>query len=145
MHDLYQLGLWNANMREYLIASGGSVQYIDGLPDKLKALYKTVWEIDQSVLIQQAIDRQPFVDQAQSLNLYMSKISEARWNKLMFQAWKGGLKTGKYYLHSRPAVSPHKFTIDSTTQEQISKLIEKNSHGKAALEPLRDICEVCSG
>ncbi len=146
MEDMYRLGLWNANMKDYLLASNGSIQYIDGIPDDLKKLYPTVWEINQEVLVQQAIDRQPFVDQGQSLNLYVDDLNMNIWNKLMFKAWKGGLKTGKYYLHTRAAVAPQKFTIDPSKQEEMRKLLEKNTmkHGTAFLEPLRDVCEVCS-
>jgi ribonucleoside-diphosphate reductase alpha chain len=144
MEDLYRLGLWNNTMKDYLLASNGSIQYIDGIPNDLKELYPTVWEIDQEVLIQQSIDRQPFVDQGQSLNLYVENLNKETWNKLMFKAWRGKLKTGKYYLHSRPAVTPQKFTIDPSKQEEMRKLLEKNKHGTAFMEPLREICEVCS-
>lgn len=144
VEDLYRLGLWNSNLKEYLLASNGSIQYIDGIPGHIKELYPTVWEIDQEVLVQQAIDRQPFVDQGQSLNLYIENLNMAVWNKLMFKAWKGKLKTGKYYLHSRPAAMPQKFTIDPSKQEEMRKLLEKNKHGTAFMEPLRDVCEVCS-
>lgn len=147
MEDLYRLGLWNNNLKDYLLASGGSIQYIDGIPDSLKQLYPTVWEIDQEVLVQQAIDRQPFVDQGQSLNLYVEKLTMKKWNALLFKGWEGGLKTGKYYLHSKAAVTPQKFTIDPTKQDEMRKMIEKNiiKQGTAFLEPLHDICEVCSG
>lgn len=144
MEDLYRLGIWNSSIKDYLLASGGSIQYIDGIPDELKRLYPTVWEIDQEELIQQSIDRQPFVDQGQSLNLYVEKLKTSTWKKLMFKAWKGGLKTGKYYLHSKPAVTPQKFTIDPAKQEEMRKLLEKNKHGTAFLEPLHEICELCS-
>ena len=144
MEDLYKLGLWSSTIKDYLLASSGSIQYIDGIPDSLKELYPTVWEIDQEVLVQQAIDRQPFVDQGQSLNLYIENTNMEIWNKLMFKAWKGKLKTGKYYLHSRPAVTPQKFTIDPSKQEEMRKLLEKNKHGVAFMEPLVEICEVCS-
>ena len=144
INDLYNLGIWSNNVKEYLLASGGSIRYIEGIPDNLKELYPTVWEIDQTHLVQQAIDRQPFVDQAQSLNLYVPNISITKWNKLMFMAWKGGLPTGKYYLHSKPAVTPTKFTIDPSKQEEMAKLLEKNKHGTALIEPIREVCEVCS-
>ena len=144
MDDLYRLGLWSSSIKDYLLASNGSIQHIDGIPDNIKELYPTVWEIDQEVLVQQAIDRQPFVDQGQSLNLYVENLNMAVWNKLMFKAWKGKLKTGKYYLHSRPAVTPQKFTIDPSKQEEMRKLLEKNKHGTAFMESLREVCEVCS-
>lgn len=144
MNDLYNLGIWSNHVKDYLIASGGSIQFIDGIPDDLKKLYPTVWEIDQIHLVNQAVDRQPFIDQAQSLNLYVPNITTDKWNKLMFTAWKGGLPTGKYYLHSRAATTPQKFTIDPKKQEEMAKLLEKNKHGTAFMEPLREVCEVCS-
>jgi ribonucleoside-diphosphate reductase alpha chain len=145
MEDLYKLNIWNNSMKEYLLASGGSIRHIDGIPDELKELYPTVWEIDQKKLIQQSIDRQPFIDQGQSLNLYVENINTKTWTQLMFMAWRGGLKTGKYYLHSKPTVTPQKFTIDPAKQNEMRAILEKNKHGTAFLEPLHDICEVCSG
>lgn len=147
INDLYSLNLWDNNMKDNILASSGSIQYIDEIPAELKKLYPTVWEIDQAVLIQQAIDRQPFVDQAQSLNLYIQDLSITKWNKLMFTAWENGLKTGKYYLHSRAAVQALKFTIDPSKQEEIANKIasKKITHGTAFLEPLREVCDVCSG
>lgn len=145
INDLYNLGIWSSSIKDYLLASEGSIQHIEGIPNDIKELYPTVWEIDQSVLVQQAIDRQPFVDQAQSLNLYVPDLSPAKWNKLMFLAWKGGLKTGKYYIHSKPAVRPQIFTLDPAKKKEMDALIEKNKHGTAFLEPLHEVCEVCSG
>ncbi len=145
MNDLYNLELWNKNTKEFLLASEGSIQYIDGIPDNLKALYKTVWEIEQSVLVQQAIDRQPFVDQAQSLNLYVRDFNLVKWSKLMFQGWRGKLKTGKYYLHTEPAVMPTKFTIEPSKQAEMQILLAKNTKRSNFLEPLREVCDSCSG
>jgi ribonucleoside-diphosphate reductase alpha subunit len=147
LNDLYRLGLWSNNLKDYLIASGGSIRNISGIPDDLKRLYPTVWEIDQNVLIQQAIDRQPFVDQGQSLNLYVNGTNLEIWNRLMFKAWRGGLKTGKYYLHTRPAVEPQMFTIDPAKQKEMRELLEKNkilNKASDSSEVIREICEVCS-
>ena len=144
MNDLYNLGIWSNSIKEYLLASGGSIRNIDGIPAELKELYPTVWEIDQTSIVQQAIDRQPFVDQLQSINWYVANMSINKWNKLAFLAWKGGLPTAKYYLHSKAAVTPQKFTIDPSKQAEMLKLLEKNKHGTAFMEPLRDVCEVCS-
>ncbi len=144
MEDLYKLGIWNPTIKDYLLASNGSIQYIEGIPDHIKQLYPTVWEIDQESLVQQSIDRQPFIDQGQSLNLYVNDLNMTAWNKLMFKAWRGGLKTGKYYLHTRPAATPQKFTIDPAKQEEMKKRLEKNKHGTAVLEPLREVCDLCS-
>jgi ribonucleotide reductase alpha subunit len=144
INDLYNAGLWNDTLKEYLLASKGSIQYIDGVPDDLKKLYKTVWEIDQCELIQQAIDRSPFIDQAQSLNLYCEKLNFNLFNKLMHKAWKGKLKTLKYYMHSREATAPNNFTIDPSKQKEMKELLEKIKPGKGFMEPLKDVCEACS-
>lgn len=140
INDLYTLNLWNKSMKEMLVASNGSIQYIDGLPDEFKKLYKTSWEMDQKNIIQQAIDRQPFIDQAQSLNWYIPNVSLTEWNKLLFQAWKGGLPTGKYYLHSRATVDPQKFSISVETQEKFKKLLQT---GETTYKQPDNICDVC--
>jgi ribonucleoside-diphosphate reductase alpha chain len=145
INDLYNLGLWNNDLKDYLLACEGSIQNIEGIPNNIKELYKTVWEMDQCDLIQQAIDRQPFVDQAQSMNLYFNAFTYAKWNTAMFKAWRGKLKTGKYYLHTQPASMPTKFTIDPSKQKEMAELLHKTKRGTAFLEPLRDVCESCSG
>jgi len=140
INDLYHLGIWDADIKNYLLLYEGSVQNME-LPQRLKDLYKTSWEIDQTILVQQAIDRQPFIDQGQSLNLYLEDISPAKFNKLMSQAWRGGLKTGKYYLHTRPSVLPQKFTIDPAKQKEIEqKLASQNS---TFLDRPKDECLLC--
>jgi ribonucleoside-diphosphate reductase alpha chain len=147
IHDLNRLGIWNKEIVDYIKASEGSIQYIDGIPDDIKKLYKTVWEIDQIKLIEQAATRQPFVDQGQSMNLYVKDFTYKKWHDLMFTAWELGLKTGKYYLHSRPAAMPIKFTIDPKKQremEELMKKIKKDGYDKAFMKPLHEICGVCS-
>lgn len=148
IHDLYELGIWNKNLRDYILASkddAGSIQHIDGIPDEIKALHKTSREIDQKVLVQQAIDRQPFVDQGQSLNLYTHILTKTLWTDLMFQAWQGGLKTGCYYMHTRPAVPPQKFTIDPRKQQEMAEIVEKmkRERGNVKVEKIEQICEAC--
>ena len=144
INDLYEAGLWNDNFKDYMIASEGSVQNIEGVPDFIKDLYKTAWEIDPSVLIQQCIDRQPYVDQMQSFNLFVRDFSLTKWNKYMFQAWKGKLKTGKYYLHTEAAAKAAKFTIDPSKQKEMEALLAKKTSSHEFLKPLRDVCDSCS-
>lgn len=144
INDLYDAGLWNDNFKDYMIASEGSVQNIEGVPDFIKDLYKTAWEIDPSVLIQQCIDRQPYVDQMQSFNLFVRDFSLTKWNKYMFQAWKGKLKTGKYYLHTEAAAKAAKFTIDPSKQKEMEALLAKKTSSHEFLKPLRDVCDSCS-
>jgi ribonucleoside-diphosphate reductase alpha chain len=111
-NDLIRMNLWNDDMKNEIIAAGGSVQNIDTIPDDLKELYKTVWEIKQRTLIDMAADRAPFIDQSQSLNVFMAQPTAAKLTSMHFYAWKKGLKTGMYYLRTRPAADAIKFTVD---------------------------------
>lgn len=102
VHDLQRLGLWNEATRGRLVAANGSVQDIEGLPDELKELYRTAWEIPMRALIDMAADRGPFIDQSQSLNLFVEQPTIGKLSSMYLHAWKRGLKT-TYYLRSRPA------------------------------------------
>ncbi len=113
--DLIQLGLWNEEMKDRIIAHNGSVQYVPEVPSELKDLYKTVWEIKQKSILEMAADRGAFIDQSQSLNIHMEDTNFGKLSSLHFAAWKLGLKTGMYYLRTRPAVDAIKFTIKETT------------------------------
>lgn len=112
LKDLLDLGLWNADMKNRLLAAGGSVQAIEGIPDDIKALYKTVWEIRQRVLIDMAADRGAFICQSQSLNLFVDQPTPGRLTSMHFYAWKKGLKTGMYYLRTQAASRAVQFTVD---------------------------------
>jgi len=111
LNDLTELGLWDPSLKNDLIANNGSVQGLD-LPEDLKAIYKTVWEIKQRVLVDMAADRGAFIDQSQSFNVHMSDANSGKLTSLHFYAWKKGLKTGMYYLRSRAAADAVKFTVD---------------------------------
>ena len=106
------MGIWNESMKNQIIAAGGSVQGLAELDDDFKALYRTIWEIPQRALLEMAADRAPFIDQSQSLNVFMSDPNAKKMTSMHFFAWKKGLKTGMYYLRSRPAVDAIKFTVD---------------------------------
>jgi len=114
--DLIQLGLWNEEMKDRIIAHNGSVQYIPEIPAELKELYKTVWEIKQKSILEMAADRGAYIDQSQSLNIHMEDTNFGKLSSLHFASWKLGLKTGMYYLRTRPAVDAIKFTIKETTK-----------------------------
>lgn len=145
IHDLYRLKLWTPQFKEYLLSLEGSIQAIEGIPDEIKKLYKTAWEIPQQVLIDRAIERQPFVDQSQSLNLYIENLTKKEFTSLMFRGWRAGLKTGKYYVHTRPAVMPQKFTIDPELQKEMEELLAKEKNNRTEfLEPLHEECDLCS-
>jgi ribonucleoside-diphosphate reductase alpha chain len=111
LNDLIRLDLWDEEMKEALIASNGSVQNINGIPAELKELYKTVWELSQKVIIDMAADRGAFICQSQSLNLFVENPSKGKLTSMHFYAWQKGLKTGMYYLRSKAAVDPIKFTL----------------------------------
>lgn len=117
VRDLIQLGLWNEEMKDRIIAHNGSVQYIPEIPADLKELYRTVWEIKQKSILEMAADRGAFIDQSQSLNVHMEDTNFGKLSSLHFAAWKLGLKTGMYYLRTRPAVDAIKFTIKEPTQK----------------------------
>lgn len=110
--DLKKLGIWNPKMKNLIIEHGGSVQNIKEIPDNLKSVYKTVWEISQKVIIDQARDRGAFICQSQSMNLFVEDPTVAKLSSMHMYAWKQGLKTGMYYLRTRPKVKPVQVTIE---------------------------------
>lgn len=112
LKDLVKLGLWNQQMKDKIIAANGSIQNIPEIPEDIKALYKTVWEIKQKVIIDMAADRGAFIDQSQSLNLFMAQPNTTKISSMHFYAWKKGLKTGMYYLRTQAAAHAVKFTLD---------------------------------
>lgn len=109
--DLIHLGLWSSELKNKIIFHNGSVQDILNIPDTLKSIYKTAWEIKQRALIDQAVERGKFVCQSQSLNLFMAKPTIKALSSMHFYAWGRGLKTGLYYLRTQPATNPIQFTI----------------------------------
>jgi ribonucleoside-diphosphate reductase alpha chain len=107
-------------MKERLMASNGSVQHMDDVPQNIKDLYKTVWEVKQKILIDMSADRGAFICQSQSLNIFMENPSLAKLTSMHFYAWKQGLKTGMYYLRSKAAVDPIKFSLTAGYKEKYS-------------------------
>ena len=118
LKDLLNLGLWNDNLKNKLMSTSGSVQNIDEIPDNLKALYKTAWEISQRVVIDMAADRGAYICQSQSLNIFMENANFGKLTSMHFYAWEKGLKTGMYYLRTKAATDAIKFTVDKS---QLSK------------------------
>jgi ribonucleoside-diphosphate reductase alpha chain len=112
LKDLNNLGLWSEEMKNAMIANNGSIQAIEGIPKDLKDLYKTAWEIKGKNLIDMSADRGAFIDQSQSLNAFMEDANYGKLTSMHFYAWESGLKTGMYYLRTRPAADPIKFTVD---------------------------------
>mmetsp|Transcript_117063 Transcript_117063/g.372715 ORF Transcript_117063/g.372715 Transcript_117063/m.372715 type:complete len:847 (+) Transcript_117063:92-2632(+) len=120
VEDLDARGLWTDSLRQRLIARNGSVQELDEVPTDLKALYKTSWEIKQKVIVDMAADRGPFVDQSQSLNIFMRGPTVAKLTSMHFWGWRRGLKTGMYYLRTQSAVDAIKVTVDQKTMDEAS-------------------------
>lgn len=127
LKDLVERGLWTADVRNQIIADKGSVQNVQIIPQEIKDLYKTVWEIKQKVVIDMASDRGAYICQSQSLNIHIAEPSTARLTSMHFYAWKKGLKTGMYYLRSRPKADAIQFTVDQTTLAQSRKTEAVNS------------------
>uniref|UniRef100_A0A6C0C679 ribonucleoside-diphosphate reductase n=1 Tax=viral metagenome TaxID=1070528 RepID=A0A6C0C679_9ZZZZ len=121
MSDLMDLGLWNSEMIDMIKYYEGSIQKIPGIPQDIKEIYRTVYEIDQRSIIDMSADRGPFIDQTQSLNLHIAEPDFAKLNSCHFHAWKSGLKTGMYYLRSKPASEANKFGIDIDTIRMIEE------------------------
>ncbi|MEY4886936.1 MAG: hypothetical protein RL767_407, partial [Bacteroidota bacterium] len=116
--DLVKLGLWNDDLKNAIMANNGSVQAIDGIPDNIKELYKTVWELSMRDIIDMAADRGIFIDQSQSLNLFVESPNMGKLTSMHFYAWKSGLKTGMYYLRTKSAVDAIKFTVSNDKKEE---------------------------
>jgi len=112
VRDLQKLGLWSKELKDGIIAANGSVQHIEGLPAQLKAVYRTAWEIPQKSLIDMAADRGAYIDQSQSLNIFMENPTMAKLSSMHMYGWHKGLKTGMYYLRTRAKAQPIKFTLD---------------------------------
>jgi ribonucleoside-diphosphate reductase alpha chain len=134
LKDLVDAGLWNDKIKNKLIAANGSVQNIEEIPDELKALYKTVWEIKQRVIIDMAADRGAFIDQSQSLNVFIPDPNYAKLSSMHFYAWKKGLKTGMYYLRTKAATDAIKFTVEGHSNHNIH-----NHHEADKAEALAEI------
>jgi ribonucleotide reductase alpha subunit len=122
--DLIKAGMWNQKMKERIIAGEGSIQHIIEIPLETRLLYKTVWEIKQKNIIDQSADRTPFVCHTQSLNLYIEAPDISKLTNMHFYGWSKGLKTGLYYLRTRPKVKSIAFTIDQETAKDVQKAKE---------------------
>src|SRR5690349_14642764 len=120
MKDLIEIGLWTETMRQKLIATNGSVQAIPEIPQNLKDIYKTVWEISQKAIIDMSAERGAYICQSQSLNIHLKDPNFGKLTSMHFYAWKKGLKTGMYYLRSNAAADAIKFTVDKTAAQQLT-------------------------
>ena len=112
VQDLITLGLWNKALKDKIILSNGSIQNVTEIPENIREIYKTVWEIKQKRIVEMAASRSPFIDQSQSLNIHMEGANAAKLTALHFTAWRLGLKTGMYYLRTKAASDAIKFTVE---------------------------------
>jgi ribonucleoside-diphosphate reductase alpha chain len=145
LQDLNQLGLWNDDLKNRIMAENGSIQNIPEIPDNIKTLYKTVWEIKQRSLIDMAADRGAFICQSQSLNLFVESPNFAKLTSMHFHAWKKGLKTGMYYLRTKAARDAIKFTVTTSQEQNITAQQLKEAEALACSIENPDNCEMCSG
>ncbi len=146
LRDLVKLGIWNDDLKNKLMISNGSVQNIDEIPQNIKDLYKTAWEISQKSILEMAGDRGAYICQSQSLNIFMENANFAKLTSMHFYAWKQGLKTGMYYLRTKAATDAIKFTVQKETAKQpVAKTEEERLAEIACSLDDPDNCEMCSG
>eukprot|EP00953_Heterococcus_sp_UTEX-ZZ885_P000633 867-Heterococcus_DN1.PRE.2 len=128
LKDLTDMGLWTAEVRNQIMANGGSIQAVTQIPQHLRDLYKTVWEIKQKAILDMAADRGAYICQSQSLNVHLAEPTHGKLTSMHFYSWKKGLKTGMYYLRTRPKADAIQFTVD---QASLAKAVrEQAAKGK---------------
>ena len=144
MQDLIKLGLWDDNMMNKIKANNGSIQDIPEIPQNIKDLYRTVWEISQKSIIDMAADRGAYICQSQSMNIHLTDANFGKMTSMHFYAWKKGLKTGMYYLRSRAAADAIQFTVDKkAASAPTAKEIEQKAADMACSLDNPDACEAC--
>ncbi|GGH67530.1 MAG: ribonucleoside-diphosphate reductase subunit alpha [Bacteroidetes bacterium] len=122
--DLVNLGLWNEDIKNEIMRANGSIQHIDVIPENIKELYKTVWELSMRDIIDMSADRGAFIDQSQSLNLFIEAPNMGKLTSMHFYAWKKGLKTGMYYLRTKAASAAIKFTVAKQAKSEVEPVTE---------------------
>lgn len=137
LKELTDMGIWNDDMRQQMIANLGSIQAIFGIPAEIKRKYRTVWEISQKSIIEMAADRAPYICQSQSLNIHIAQPSYAKISSMHFFGWNKGLKTGMYYLRSKAAANAIQFTVDKTKVYATEESEEKLSQSKTEIKPIK--------
>ena len=159
LRDLTKLGLWNDDMKNRIISANGSIQNIKEIPENLKALYRTAWEISQRAIVDMSADRGAFICQSQSLNVFMENVNTAKLTSMHFYSWKKGLKTGMYYLRTKAATDAIKFTVDKKWKEVPAEVTAAPEAPKKSILEMTDEeqavmacsiengedCEMCSG
>ena len=140
LRDLVKLDLWDDDMKNRLIAANGSVQNIDEIPDNIKLLYRTAWEISQRSILDMAADRGAYICQSQSLNIFMENVTNSKLTSMHFHAWKSGLKTGMYYLRTKAAADAIKFTVDKKYKTKDSPKVPEFTQEEAI-----EMCSIENG
>jgi ribonucleoside-diphosphate reductase alpha chain len=149
LKDLVKLGIWNDRLKNQIIANNGSIQAINEIPENIKELYKTVWEIKQKSIIDMAADRGAYICQSQSLNLFIQDANFAKLTSMHFYAWEKGLKTGMYYLRTKAASDAIKFTVEKQAEEQFIPINGGEHSHDLAIEQIAcsldnpEACEAC--
>lgn len=145
LKDLVKEGLWTKEMRQTLMSTNGSVQNIESIPQDLKDLYKTAWEISGKSIMDQAADRGAFICQSQSLNVFMENANFGKLTSMHFYAWEKGLKTGMYYLRTKAATDAIKFTVDKTMVQSTPRVVSEVEAAAAIACSIDnpDDCEAC--
>jgi ribonucleotide reductase alpha subunit len=140
LRELTARGIWTENVRNRIIAENGSIQNVPEIPVEIREIFKTVWEIPQRAILDMAADRAPYICQSQSLNVHIADPNSKKLTSMHFYAWQKGLKTGMYYLRTRPKADAIKFTVD---QEQLVsnkmkevKLVDKENSSNMVTPPL---------
>jgi ribonucleoside-diphosphate reductase alpha chain len=128
--DLVDLGLWNEDLKNEIMRHNGSIQQIEGIPANIKELYKTVWELGMKDIIDMAADRGMFIDQSQSMNLFMQSPNKGKLTSMHMYAWEAGLKTGLYYLRTKSATDAIKFTVEKQAKSQVTPVVATDEAGK---------------
>jgi ribonucleoside-diphosphate reductase alpha chain len=151
LKDLTKLGIWNADMKNKLITANGSVQNINEIPENLKDLYRTAWEIPQKSIIDMAADRGAYICQSQSLNIFMENANFGKLTSMHFYGWKKGLKTGMYYLRTKAATDAIKFTVEKKYEQapegatlEVELTLAEQEAMACSIDNGSD-CEMCSG
>jgi ribonucleotide reductase alpha subunit len=140
VRDLQKIDMWNPNIKNEIIRAGGSVQGLSGIPETLKNIYRTVWEIPQKSILDMAADRGAYIDQSQSLNIFMENPTVAKLSSMHFYGWKKGLKTGMYYLRTRAKAKPQQVTV---TPAATAPPTEEEKLACSLANP--EGCMMCSG
>ena len=142
--DLKTIGLWNRELVNQIIENDGSIQMINEIPRHLRDVYKTVWEISQKIVIDYAADRAPFVDQTQSMNIFMDHPTNAKLSSMHMYGWKKGLKTGSYYIRTKAARNAVKFSILKEQKKEEKKVGKEYMKNGKVMICTDDICTSCS-